>query len=200
MTSGNHGSKTFELTPFTVMGIGICPLLAASKGLAEAMALGVGMVVVQMLTIILLAPVRRMILPGAAPFFIVITAGGFATAWSSAGVAFFPDLFSSLSLYIMLLPSVLPILCTAQWLNQTEAPGKGAFACIKTAALTCALLLFIGMIRELFGLGTLLKIVVFRHAPLLWLLTIPGGLTVAAFSLYAYSALGYRKNKSGDAS
>jgi Na+-translocating ferredoxin:NAD+ oxidoreductase RnfE subunit len=167
------------IEPSLIIGLGIVPALGAAKGVAQALLLSSGIMIVQISTIALLLLLRRAILPRYALFFTVVFAGGCTALWSLFAEAIVPDLFRSLSFYPSLLPAMLPILLAARTF---PFPGRREpiFRAITTGLLACMMLCVVALLRETIGLGMVCGHP-FCYRPLFaWVASTSGALTLAA--------------------
>jgi Na+-translocating ferredoxin:NAD+ oxidoreductase RnfE subunit len=168
------------IEPSLIIGLGIIPALPAAKGVAQALLLSSGIMLVQIGTIALLFLLHRAILPRYTLFFTVVFAGGCTALWSMVADAIVPDLFLSLSFYPYLLPAMLPILLSARVFEPFPGRREPIFRAIITGLSACAMLCVVALLRETIGSGTLCGYPIRYSPPFAWAASTCGALTIAA--------------------
>jgi Na+-translocating ferredoxin:NAD+ oxidoreductase subunit E len=181
-----HSRKKLILEPIVIIGLGLCPALAAARGLRESAMLVSGILMVQILTIGFLLPVRRFMIPALTVtlVFVVTVAGGFAAGWIMLCKTLAPEVFSSINFFAYLTPVMLPVLYIVKWVRRSPSDQVPALKCIGIALYAGAALLAIGAIREIIGSGALFGKALLSGPVFSWVQTVPGGLTVSALVLW----------------
>jgi electron transport complex protein RnfE len=182
MASTINTRTPLVIEPALVIGLGIVPALGAARDLTEALLLASGIITVQICTLALMLPLRRLIVPGHIMFFVTVIAGGFTALWSMIAYALLPEYFRLLSYYAYCIPVALPVLLVARTIAPAPGPREPAGHVMVTGLLACSALCLIAALREIIGAGTLLgRPFLFLEGPLFaWAATTSGGLTLAA--------------------
>jgi electron transport complex protein RnfE len=136
--------------------LGLCPLLAVSTTLVDALALSLATLAVLLLTNlsvsllrpVLAAPVRLL-------FYVLIiaTAVSLVDQWMAA-TRF--ELYRSLGIFVPLIATNCVILARAELFASRQPPGRAVLDALATGAGFGAVLISVGVVRELIGRGTIL--------------------------------------------
>jgi Na+-translocating ferredoxin:NAD+ oxidoreductase RnfE subunit len=168
------------IEPSLIIGLGIVPALGAATGVAQALLLSSGIMLVQIGTIATLLISRRAIVPRFALFFTVVFAGGFAALWSMVAFAMVPDLFRTLSFYPYLLPAILPVPLASRIILTQQSRIMLIFRTILIGLLTCLMLCAVALLRESIGLGSVCGHPICYRPPFAWAASTSGALAIAA--------------------
>lgn len=200
----------FVPNPILAGLVGICPLIAASRTLAEGAVYGLGAALIA-LGLGALAPPARSAIPERlqAPATLALSAA-LALAYAFCVKAYSSTIASSLWLYLPLLAVSglsLSTLRRSANLERIGPDGRSRLADIALEALMFLILAaVVGSLRELLGLGVLtlptpgispLRLVFSDFAPLRILVSPAGGFILLGFLVAAYSAIvkpGGRRN------
>ncbi len=195
--------KGFVITnPVFVLVLGLCPTLAVTSSIDNALGMGIGVIFVLLGSNIIISLIRRFTPPIVRiPVFIVVIAS-FVTILSLVFEAFIPPLYEALGIYLALIVVNCIILGRAE-----------AFASKNTVFYSIADALGIGMgftlslfivsfLREILGTGkltvfglNLFSIPVLSQLPLSFFIMPPGAFLVLGLLLALFRWLGVLKNE-----
>jgi electron transport complex protein RnfD len=182
--------RPLVLQPVVMIGLGLAPLLAVATDLRAAVALAMGLLIVQVLTLVVLLIVRPWIARPLAPLFVVIAAAAWTLALRMLAHAYFPDLAIRDTLSCWLLPALLPTVNLAWLLFDDEAKKYAGYRVWMLSNVGLGVVLcLLAAIRELLGAGSLWKIAVASKPLLSWALTTSGGCAIAALLLLVLALL-----------
>ena len=139
--------------------LGLCPLLAVSSNAVNALGLGVATVLALTATNVAISALRRFVDADVRiPSYIVVIAA-VVTAIELAMRAWLPGLYAAVGLFVPLIVTNCAVLGRAEAFAARNDPGHAALDGFATGLGFLAVLLAIGVVRELVGAGTL-----FAHA------------------------------------
>jgi len=198
--------------PGLVQLLGLCPLLATSSSLTNALGLGLATMLVLASTNLMISLVRNQV-PAEIriPVFVMIIAA-VVTAIEQLMHAYTFALYQSLGIFIPLIVTNCIVIGRAEAFASKNPPLAAMFDGLMMGAGFCLVLAALGAIREILGQGTLfagaetllgnwasvLKITVY-HADSHFLLAIlpPGAFLVLGFLIAGKNALDLRKKARG---
>jgi electron transport complex protein RnfE len=142
--------------PTFVQLLGMCPTLAVTTSVTNALGMGAAVIVVLMCSNLFISLVRKLIPPEVRIASYIVIISGFVTAVELLIKAFFPAIDASLGLFIPLIVVNCIILARAEAFASKNAPLPSVVDGLATGigftgALTC-----IAAVRELLGSGKLL--------------------------------------------
>ncbi len=141
--------------PVLVHLLGLCPLLAVTNTVVNALLLGLATLAVLIATNLVVSLLRGALVTGVRiPLFVLIIAS-FVTSVDLLIDAWFHDLHVLIGLFIPLIVTNCTILAQAETVASRHGPGVAIRAAIGTGAGFLGVLLALGAIRELLGRGTL---------------------------------------------
>lgn len=170
--------------------LGLCPLLAVSGSAVHALGLGLATVVALASTAVAIAALRRFI-PGEIrlPSFLLLIAG-IVTIIELLMHAFLPALHAVLGLFLPLIVTNCALLGRAEAFASRNDPLPAAIDGAAMGTGFLAVLLALGMLRELIGQGTLFAgAATLLHLPWLELHVADRGLLLAALPPGAFLLL-----------
>lgn len=197
--------------PGLVQLLGLCPLLATSSSLTNALGLGLATMLVLASTNLMISLVRNQV-PAEIriPVFVMIIAA-VVTAIEQLMHAYTFALYQSLGIFIPLIVTNCIVIGRAEAFASKNPPLAAVFDGLMMGAGFCLVLAALGAIREILGQGTLfagaetllgswasvLKVTVY-HADSHFLLAIlpPGAFLVLGFLIAGKNALDLRKKAS----
>ncbi len=188
--------------PVFVLALGLCPVLAVTNSIDNALGMGGGVIFVLLCSNILISSVRKVI-PAMVriPVYIVVIAT-FVTILSLVFEAYLPPLHQSLGIYLALIVVNCIILGRAEvfasrnsvLLSIADAFGIGA-------GFTLALVL-IALFREVLGTGSLqifgnqlFEIPVLSQQPMMFFISPPGAFLVIGLLLALFRWIGVVKDE-----
>jgi Na+-translocating ferredoxin:NAD+ oxidoreductase subunit E len=145
LSSGNAG---------LVQLLGLCPLLAVSNNAVNALGLGIATVLALVATNTVVASIRRITRRDVRiPAFVMVIAS-VVTAIELSMRAFLPELHAVLGLFVPLIVTNCAIMGRAEAFASRNDPARAALDGLAIGLGFLWVLLAIGIIRELFGTGT----------------------------------------------
>ena len=143
--------------PIFMQTIGLCPTLATSTSLSNAIGMGVAATVVLICSNVVISALRRFIPDKVriAAFITIIAA--FVTTIDLALQAFVPSLAASLGLFLPLIVANFVILCRAEAYASKNAVLPSALDGVCMGLGFTFALVLMGFFRELLGAGTVLS-------------------------------------------
>ncbi len=139
--------------PTLVQLIGMCPTLAVTTSVVNALGMGLAVIVVLTFSNLFISLLRKIIPPQVRIAAFIVVISGFVTAVDLLIKAYFPELSKSLGLFIPLIVVNCIILARAEAFASKNPPLASVVDGLAMGAgFTCALTI-IGFIRELLGTG-----------------------------------------------
>jgi len=188
--------------PVFVLVLGLCPTLAVTSSIDNALGMGAGVIFVLLGSNIIISLIRR-ITPVMVriPVFIVVIAT-FVTILSLVFEAYIPPLYESLGIYLALIVVNCIILGRAEaFASKNPVIYSIADALGIGIGFTIALLI-VSLFREILGTGslsvfgrTLFSIPVLSETPMAFFITPPGAFLVLGLLLALFRWLGVLKNE-----
>jgi electron transport complex protein RnfE len=135
--------------------LGLCPLLAVTTSVVNGLALGLATAAVLVVTNILVATMRRALLPVVRiPLYVLIVAS-LVTCIDLMSNALLDELHENLGLFIPLIVTNCALLAQADTVATRRPVGEALLAGLATGLGFVAVLVTLGGLRELVGHGTL---------------------------------------------
>ena len=155
MSAGTFASAAIERNPAWGQLLGLCPLLAVSNSLVNALGLALASGFVMLGSSLTISVLRRWI-PQAArlPCFVLVIAT-FTTMSVLLLEAHAFDLYLRVALFIQIIVSNCMILGRVEAFASRQPPGQAALDALGTACGFAIALIVLGGVRELLGSGTL---------------------------------------------
>ncbi|MCW8932223.1 MAG: electron transport complex subunit E [Gammaproteobacteria bacterium] len=137
--------------------LGLCPLLAVSNSVVNALGLGIATTLVLILSNMSVSLIRNIVRPEIRlPVFVVIIASA-VTAIELIIHAWFHELYLVLGIFIPLIVTNCAIIARAEAFASKNTLGKSFFDGLMMGFGFTLVLLALGIIREVIGMGTLLS-------------------------------------------
>ncbi len=134
--------------------LGMCPLLAVSTSAVSALGLGLATLLVVCLSSLIISILRRFILREVRiPLYVVLIAT-LVTVVRAYTEAYYPDLYSSLGIYLPLIVTNCIIMGRAEAVAGRENPLRSLLDAAGTGLGFGLVLFVLGSIREILGAGT----------------------------------------------
>jgi len=135
--------------------LGLCPLLAVSNTVVNALGLGLATMLVLVTTNTIVSTTRAALRPEIRiPVFVLVIASS-VTAVELVMNAFFHDLYRTLGIFIPLIVTNCAIIGRAEAFASRQDPGRSALDGLATGLGFAAVLVVLGAMREALGQGTL---------------------------------------------
>ena len=187
----------FKENPTFVMMIGMCPTLAVSTSVVNAIGMGLTTTVVLTLSCVLIASLRK-IIPDSLrmPCYIGVIAT-FVTVADLLLQGFLPSLYEALGLYIPLIVVNCIIMGRAEAFAGKNPVGASFFDGIGMGLGFTIALIMLGAVRELFGAGTLLgyRIMPASYEPANIFIMAPGAFFVLGLLIAAINGVNLHRQK-----
>jgi len=192
---GNFSLGLWKENPVFYLMLGLCPLLAVSASLRDALGMGIGVIFVLLGANITVSIIRKIVPPHIRiPVFIVVIAT-FVTIIDYSLAAFTPQLHKNLGVYLPLMVVNCIILGRAEaFASKNNIVNSALDGLGMGIGFTLAILL-IALIREFLGQGTLFGFSVLseNYLPFLIMIMPPGAFLVIGFLVAAKNSLGGKK-------
>jgi electron transport complex protein RnfE len=176
-TLGQFKSGLFDQNPVLVLLLGMCPTLATSTSVSNAIGMGLAATAVLICSNTVISLLRKAIPDKIRIAAYIVIIAGFVTAVDLMLQAFLPDLSASLGLFIPLIVVNCIILARAEAFASKNPVGRSAVDGLTMGLGFTLALLVMSVIRELLGSGTLMGFQVFPESwePALIMALPPGG-------------------------
>ena len=194
------GKKILHENPVLVSIAGLCPAVAVTTTVANSLVLGVGTLVVLLLTILLSFFMKGFVADKFATGFHIIVAAGFTTMVQLLVDAYFPEVSASLGIFVALIAVNCIVIENVGFARKrllSDALKNG----LGLGLGFLFVLVLMGAIREIGGSGAILGYQLLESGPATnsLLMLVPGGLLVlsglCAFSRFLHMKFG--KNRKG---
>ena len=191
----------FTNNPTFVQLLGMCPTLAVTTSLANAIGMGLSATAVLMFSNLFISLLRKHI-PGEvriAAYIVIIS--GFVTAVEMLLRAFIPSLYASLGLFIPLIVVNCIILARAEAFASKNPPLRSLFDGLAMGLGFTLALSLLGILRELLGAGTVLgyDVTLGVWEPMLFFIMPAGAFLTLACLIAAVNAIRARAARKTDA-
>jgi len=138
-----------------VQMLGLCPLLAVSNSIINALGLGLATIMVLILSNMSVSMIRNIVRPEIRlPVFVIIIASA-VTAIELVMHAWFHELYLVLGIFIPLIVTNCAIIARAESFASKNTVGKSMFDGLMTGLGFALVLVALGTLREIIGMGTL---------------------------------------------
>ena len=188
--------------PVFVLALGLCPTLAITSSLSNALGMSAGVIFVLLCSNIIISSMRK-IIPDMVriPVFIVIIAT-FVTILSLVFQAYLPPLYESLGIYLALIVVNCIILGRAEVFASKNSVLLSILDALGIGIGFALALVIISVIREILGTGSLsifgqvlFKLPVLYKNPMAFFILPPGAFLVIGLVLALFRWLGVIKNE-----
>ncbi len=175
----------FKNNPVLVLAIGLCPTLAVSTSVVNALGMGVAVIFVLTFSNITISLLRRIIPENVRiPVFIIVIST-FVTITDYVMHAYAPQLYKALGVFVPLIVVNCIILGRAEGFAYRHSLGASILDGLGSGLGFTLAIFIMGAVRELLGAGTILGYPVlgagFAQKPILLFILPPGGFLVIAF-------------------
>ncbi len=174
--------------PTLVQLIGMCPTLAITTSVSNALGMGVAVIVVLTFSNLFISLLRKIIPTQVRIAAFIVVISGFVTAVDLLIKAYFPEISKSLGLFIPLIVVNCIILARAEAFASKNSPLASVVDGLAMGAgFTCALVI-IGFVRELLGKGKVFGMTVIGNPARIFALP-AGAFITLAFIVASYKAI-----------
>jgi len=181
----------FEQNPIFRLALSLCPALAVTSTVQNGLAMGLSVLFVITANNTVVSIFRRFINPTVrVPVFITIIAT-LVTVVQLVLAAYFPDLSKALGIYLALVVVFAIILARAEVFAMKNSVIPSFFDGLGMGTGFAGAMVLIGVIRELFGSGSILGMQVFGawYNPALIVILPPGGFLVIGLLIGIFNLL-----------
>ncbi len=187
----------FTNNPTFVQLLGMCPTLAVTTSLENAIGMGLSATAVLMFSNLFISLLRKRIPTEVRIAAYIVIISGFVTAIEMLLHAFIPSLYASLGLFIPLIVVNCIILARAEAFASKNPPLHALFDGLSMGLGFTLALSLLGFIRELLGAGTVLgyDVTLGVAQPMLFFIMPAGAFFTLAFLIAAANAIRARAAK-----
>ena len=172
--------------PVFVMALGLCPVLATSTSVNDAIGMGAAATFVLLGSNIIVSLIRSVIPPKVRiPCYVVVIAT-FVTIVELVMQAYLPPLYKSLGLFVPLIVVNCIILARAEGFASKNSVGKSALDAIAMGVGFSFALILLATFREVLGKGTFLGYQVIPHFRPAIVMILPAGAFLTLGLLMGY--------------
>ncbi len=182
----------FDQNPIFRLALSLCPALAVTSTATNALAMGLSVMFVITANNTVVSLFRRWVNPKVRVPVYITSIATIVTVVQLVLEAYFPDLFKALSIYLALIVVFAIILARAEVFAAKNTVVPSFFDGFGMGMGFAGAMVLIGVIRELFGNGTIFGFEVFGagYDPILIMVLPPGGfiligLLIGGFNLYS---------------
>ncbi|MEX0730870.1 MAG: electron transport complex subunit E [Aquisalimonadaceae bacterium] len=143
--------------PGLVQLLGLCPLLAVSASVVNALTLGLATMLVLLASNVTVSLIRHAVRPEVRIAVFVLIIASFVTTVELVMNAWFHELYLVLGIFIPLIVTNCAILGRAEAFASRNGPAAAALDGLMMGLGFCLVLVALGAMRELLGHGTLLR-------------------------------------------
>ncbi len=186
--------------PVLIQLLGLCPTLAASTSLINALCMGASVTVVLICSNVVISLLRKLIPEKIRIATYIVIIGGFVTAVDMVLEAYFNPIYNALGVFVPLIVANCMILARAEsFASKNKALPSFLDGLAMGLGFTLAICL-LGAVRELLGSGTILGYTLFGGVAPLSILALPAGGFLALGFIVALAQHFIKRNKGGDES
>ena len=190
--------------PVLVQLLGMCPTLAVTNSLENALVMGMAATFVVLMSNLITSLLRNLIKPHVRILVFTLTIATFVTIADLALKAYMFDVSKKLGAFIPLIIVNCIIICRAEVVAIKSGVGRSLFDALGIGVGFTGALAILGIIREIMGSGTLLNFHVFpaeSFEPHAWVIMVlpPGAFLTLGVVVGVVNHLRDRKAKGGEA-
>ena len=186
-------SHAIAKNPLLILFLGACPAMAATATVKGALGMGIGVLIVMVLTNLVIGALRKMIPTSAMIPVCVVVSTGFVSIVQMLMNAFLPNTYQLLGVYLAVVAVNLVVF------GQAEAAvnGSSLMGAVKTGLYFAAMLLVMGLVREVLGSASVFGVSLDFLADyrISLMSKAPGGFLVASILAGVASKLGLKKEE-----
>jgi Na+-translocating ferredoxin:NAD+ oxidoreductase subunit E len=170
----------FSENPVFRLALSLCPALAVTSNAVDALGMGLSVMFVITVNNMIVSFIRTLIHPKVRVPVFILSIATIVTVLELTLQAFFPGLYKSLGIYLSLIVVFAIILARAEVFASKNKVIPSIFDGLGMGAGFTGAMLVIGVIRELFGNGTIFGTRIFGtwYDPPLIMILAPGGFLV----------------------
>jgi electron transport complex protein RnfE len=187
----------FEQNPIFRLALSLCPALAVTSTTLNALAMGLSVMVVISLNNVVVSLFRRWVNPKVRVPVYITSIATIVTLVQLTLQAYAPLVYKELSIYLALIVVFAIILARAEVFAAKNTVIPSFFDGLGMGAGFTLAMVFIGIIRELFGTGAILgyQILGSWYNPALIMILPPGGFILIGLLIASFNIIGQSQNK-----
>lgn len=191
----------FDQNPIFRLALSLCPALAVTSTAINALAMGLSVMFVITANNTVISLFRRWVNPKVRVPVYITSIATIVTVVQLVLEAYFPELFRALSIYLALIVVFAIILARAEVFAAKNTVVPSFFDGLGMGTGFAGAMVLIGVIRELFGAGTIFGLEVFGagYDPILIMILPPGGFILIGLMIGAFNIYSARQAKIGAA-
>lgn len=187
----------FEQNPIFRLALSLCPALAVTSTVSNALAMGLSVLFVITSNNVVVSIFRHYVNPKVRVPVYITSIATIVTVVQLVLEAYFPVLFKELSIYLALIVVFAIILARAEVFASKNTVIPSFFDGLGMGTGFALAMVSIGVIRELFGAGTLLGIQIMgaSYNPALVMILPPGGFILIGLMIASFNLIGEYQDK-----
>jgi electron transport complex protein RnfE len=187
----------FEQNPIFRLALSLCPALAVTSTTLNALAMGLSVLVVISLNNVVVSLFRHWVNPKVRVPVYITSIATIVTLVQLILQAYAPLVYKELSIYLALIVVFAIILARAEVFAAKNTVVPSFFDGLGMGAGFTLAMVFIGIIRELFGTGAILgyQILGSWYNPALIMILPPGGFILIGLLIASFNIIGQYQNK-----
>ena len=187
----------FDQNPIFRLALSLCPALAVTSTVVNALAMGLSVLFVITANNVVVSIFRKWVNPKVRVPVYITSIATIVTVVIFTLQAYFPDIYKELYLYLNLIVVFAIILARAEVFAAKNSVIPSFFDGLGMGAGFAGALVFIAIIRELFGAGTLMGFEVFgaSYDPALIMILPPGGFIIIGLMIASFNLIGEYQDK-----
>lgn len=187
----------FDQNPIFRLALSLCPALAVTSTVANALAMGLSVMFVITANNVVVSIFRKWVNPKVRVPVYITSIATIVTVVIFTLQAYFPDIYKELYLYLNLIVVFAIILARAEVFAAKNAVIPSFFDGLGMGAGFAGAMVFIAIIRELFGAGTLMgfQIMGSSYDPALIMILPPGGFILIGLMIASFNLIGEYQDK-----
>lgn len=187
----------FDQNPIFRLALSLCPALAVTSTVTNALAMGLSVMFVITANNVVVSIFRKVVNPKVRVPVYITSIATIVTVVILTLQAYFPDLYKELYLYLNLIVVFAIILARAEVFAAKNAIVPSFFDGLGMGAGFAGAMVFIGVIRELFGNGTIMGVNIMGAAydPALIMILPPGGFVLIGLMIASFNLIGEHQDK-----
>jgi electron transport complex protein RnfE len=187
----------FDQNPIFRLALSLCPALAVTSNVTNALAMGLSVMFVITANNVVVSIFRRWVNPKVRVPVYITSIATIVTVLILTLQAFLPDLYKELYLYLNLIVVFAIILARAEVFAAKNPVIPSFFDGLGMGAGFAGAMVFIGIIREIFGNGSIMGINILgaSYDPALIMILPPGGFIVIGLMIASFNLIGEYQDK-----
>jgi len=191
----------FDQIPIFRLALSLCPALAVTSTVTNALAMGLSVMFVITANNVVVSIFRKVVNAKVRVPVYITSIATIVTVVILTLQAYFPDLYKELYLYLNLIVVFAIILARAEVFAAKNGVVPSFFDGLGMGAGFAGAMVFIAIIRELFGAGTLMgyQVMGASYDPALIMILPPGGFVLIGLMIASFNLIGEYQDKAKSA-